>query len=326
MNTGQSDCDRHEELSRIARERELTDREADEYFKHVDACRTGRHSIAAVEASAGLPSGAFTHGSAGHGIKSVRQSARELLTIVGVPPPRESDSRTVRACAVLVTASALAIAASAVLFVTVYYPNRTRAELTGSLLSAVAGNDPKQRAVAMTVAQELDPVLAADIKKRLRRWDVNELEAREASSRLMPYAGRIVAGLQKLRLRNADARRIAIWNDLLPALKEAQKNPDDFFVVASECEDILPLLRVNNPGEFVDSYWGELWILNILLDPKMSPVADTARQVAPDPAVVEQVFNRYAPSLQSAERARFEEAVAAYQKTYKSIPNEMKEQ
>jgi hypothetical protein len=68
---------------------------------------------------------------------------------------------------------------------------------------------------------------------------------------------------------------------------------------------------------FLDSYWGELWILNILLESKVVPVVEAARQQAPDPAVVEQIFQKNAPGLPDRDRRAFEEAVSVYEGTMK---------
>jgi hypothetical protein len=112
---------------------------------------------------------------------------------------------------------------------------------------------------------------------------------------------------------------MAIWNDLLPVLLEARKNRDDFFDVAIAYQRVLPLLRVSNPEVFLDSYWGELWILNILLDSKIVPVVDAARLQAPSPAIVQAIFERNASALPERDRKAFQEAVSVYQSTLKGL-------
>jgi hypothetical protein len=112
---------------------------------------------------------------------------------------------------------------------------------------------------------------------------------------------------------------VAIWNDLLPVLNEASRNRDDFVDVAIEYRRVLPLLRVRNPDVFMDSYWGELWILNILLKSKIDPVVEAARQQAPEPAIVEHIFQKQAPGLAEKDREAFKEAVAVYEDTLKRV-------
>src|SRR5262249_39471874 len=136
-----------------------------------------------------------------------------------------------------------------------------------------------------------------------------------------PYSSRIIAGLQKLQFsRDPNDRKLAIWNDLLPVLKEASKNREEFVDIAIEYQRVLPLLRIRDPEVFLDSYWGELWILNILLKSKIDPVVEAARQQAPEPAVVEQIFKKQAPGLPEKDRQAFQEAVAVYENTLKATP------
>jgi len=220
----------------------------------------------------------------------------------------------------VVTVCAVVIAVSAVSFVRVSFPasveaqrQLARAQLISPLLPALSSDDPQRREVALTVAQQVDPVFAAETAKQLERLAVYQAQTRFLDDRITPYSRRITAGLQKLQFsRNPDDRKEAIWNDLLPTLKEAQKNRDDFFAVAIEYRKVLPLLRVSNPDVFLDSYWGELWIFNILLDSKISPVVEAARELAPNPTVVEQVFRQNAAALPDEKRKAFEEALSVY--------------
>jgi hypothetical protein len=112
---------------------------------------------------------------------------------------------------------------------------------------------------------------------------------------------------------------MAYVQTLLPVLQEARKNRDDFLDVAIEYQRVLPLLRVRNPEVFLDSYWGELWILNILLKSRIVPVVEAARLQAPEPAVVERIFERNAPGLPDRDRKAFEEAVSVYASTLKGL-------
>jgi hypothetical protein len=199
------------------------------------------------------------------------------------------------------------------MFVGVFYPRGVeaqhqlaRAQLISPLLPALAGDDPQRRSAALLVAQQIDPNFASETAQKLAVWD-------------RPYSSRIAAGLQKLQFsQNPDDRKAAIWNDLLPALKEAQQNRDDFFAVAIEYQKVLPLLRVEKPEVFLDSYWGELWILNILLDSRITPVVEAARQTAPKAAVVEQIFQQQAPTLSEEKRKAFEEALSVYESRLKT--------
>lgn len=221
------------------------------------------------------------------------------------------------------------MAASAVFFVVSFHLNSragveaqrqaARAQLIGPLLPALASDNPEQRSLALVLARQVDPAFASDTATQLTRWEVSS-QAQARANRDSVYAARILAGLRKLELsRDTDDRKVAIWNDLLPALQEARKNRDDFVDVAIEYQRVLPLLRVRNPDVFLDSYWGELWILNILLDSKIAPVVEAARQQAPEPAVVEQIFQKNAASLPDRDRKAFEEAVSAYKNTFKAL-------
>lgn len=193
------------------------------------------------------------------------------------------------------------------------------AQLIGPLLPALASDDAEQRSLALVVARQVDPTFAADTAVQLARWEVSS-QAQARASRNTVFAARILAGLRKLELsRDSDDRKVAIWNDLLPVLQEARKNREDFVDVAIAYQRVLPLLRVRNPEVFLDSYWGELWILNILLDSKIVPVVEAARQQAPEPSVVDQVFQRNATALTDRERKAFEEAVAVYKATLKAL-------
>jgi 5-carboxymethyl-2-hydroxymuconate isomerase len=193
------------------------------------------------------------------------------------------------------------------------------AQLIGPLLPALASDDAEQRSLALVVARQVDPTFAADTAVQLARWEVSS-QAQARATRNTVFAARILAGLRKLELsRDSDDRKVAIWNDLLPVLLEARKNREDFVDVAIAYQRVLPLLRVRNPEVFLDSYWGELWILNILLDSKIVPVVEAARQQAPEPAVVDQIFQRNATALPDRERRAFEEAIAVYKTTLKAL-------
>lgn len=100
---------------------------------------------------------------------------------------------------------------------------------------------------------------------------------------------------------------------------DARKNRDDFVDVAIDYQRVLPLLRVRDPEVFLDSYWGELWILNILLESKIAPVVEAARRQAPEPAVVEHIYQLHAAGLDERDRKAFEEAVAVYEDTLKGL-------
>jgi hypothetical protein len=244
-----------------------------------------------------------------------------------VPAARSRQTRVsweaVRSSALIV------LAASAALFVVVSSVNNraaievqrqlARAQLIGPLLPALSSDDPERRSVALVVAEQVDPAFAAETRKQLAVWEVRT-QAQARTSRNSAYASRIIAGLQKLELsRDPNDRKAAIWNDLLPVLQEARKNRDDFVDVAIEYQRVLPLLRVRNPDVFLDSYWGELWILNILLESRIVPVVEAARLQAPEPAVVEQIFQKNAPGLPDRDRKAFEEAVSVYASTLKSL-------
>jgi hypothetical protein len=197
-----------------------------------------------------------------------------------------------------------------------------RAQLIGPLLPALAGGDSDRRALALIVAKQVDPAFAAETEKQLARWEAtSQAQLRSGLNGNSPYSSRVIAGLQKLQLsRDPNDRKIAIWNDLLPVLKEASKNREEFVDIAIEYQRVLPLLRIRDPEVFLDSYWGELWILNILLKSKIDPVVEAARQQAPEPAVVEQIFRKQAPGLPEKDRQAFQEAIAVYENTLKSTP------
>ena len=196
-----------------------------------------------------------------------------------------------------------------------------RAQLISPLLSVLVSDDPDRRALALAVVKQVDPAFASETEKQVTLWEAtNQAQMRAALDRNSPYSSRIIAGLQKLQLsRDPNDRKLAIWNDLLPVLKEASKNREDFVDVAIEYRRVLPLLRVRNPEVFLDSYWGELWILNILLKSEIDPVVKAARQQAPEPAIVEQIFEKQAPGLAEKDRAAFQEALAVYQNTFKTV-------
>jgi hypothetical protein len=232
--------------------------------------------------------------------------------------------------AVRTVAMATAAASAAIFVVTSYMGARggadaqrqlARAQLISPLLSTLVGDDPDRRALALVVARQVDPAFAAQTEKQLTLWEAtNQAQLRAAPNPSSPYSGRIIAGLQKLQLsRDPNDRKVAIWNDLLPVLNEASKNRDDFVDVAIEYRRVLPLLRVRNPEVFLDSYWGELWILNILLKSKIDPVVAAARQQAPEPAIVEQIFQKQAPGLAEKDREAFKEALAVYENTFKTV-------
>lgn len=268
--------------------------------------------------------------------------SREALEEAGVDPERlvrlvrdhmqaiPLPTRRMRTPWEAVRSCALGVAAvSAALFVVAFHLNSragieaqrqlARAQLIGPLLPALASDDPERRSIALVVAQQVDPTFASETERQLTRWAVSS-QAQARANRNSAYATRILAGLQKLELsRDPDDRKIAIWNDLLPVLQEAHKNRDDFVDVAIEYQRVLPLLRVRNPDVFLDSYWGELWILNILLESKIVPVVEAARQQAPDPAVVEQIFQRNVAGLPDRDRKAFEEAVSVYANTLKTL-------
>jgi hypothetical protein len=233
---------------------------------------------------------------------------------------------------IVVRSCALAVAAaSAVLFVVVFHLNYragveaqrqlARAQLISPLLPGLASDDPDRRSLAIVVARQIDPGFASETEKQLVQWEISsQSEPRVASGRNSPYSGRIIAGLQKLQLsRDPDDRKFAIWNDLLPVLKEARKNRDEFVDVALEYKRVLPYLKLRNPEVFLDSYWGEIWILNILLQSNILPVVQAARDQAPEPAVLEQIFQKHAPGLPDKDRQAFEEAVSVYENIIKVI-------
>jgi hypothetical protein len=245
-----------------------------------------------------------------------------------LPPFRNNMNvwDAVRTCALALAA------ASAALFVVVFHLHSraadetrrqmARAQLIGPLLPALTGGDSDRRALALIVAKQVDPAFAVETEKQLTRWEAtSQVQLRSALNGNSPYSSRIVAGLQKLQLsRDPNDRKLAIWNDLLPVLQEASKNREEFVDIAIEYQRVLPLLRIRDPEVFLDSYWGELWILNILLKSKIDPVVEAARQQAPEPAVVEQIFKKQAPGLAEKDRQAFQEAVAVYENTLKATP------
>ena len=243
--------------------------------------------------------------------------------VVSAPGARSTFETRLRTAAWLVAAASLAVLA-----VTVHLNygadiearrQAARAQLIGPLLPALASDNPEQRSIALVVARQVDPTFATNTAAQLTRWEVSS-QAQVRANRDSVYAARILAGLRKLELsRDNDDRKTAIWNDLLPVLQEARRNRSDFVDVAIAYERVLPLLRVRNPEVFLDSYWGELWILNILLDSKIVPVVEAARQAAPEPAIVEQVFQRNASRLADRDRKAFEEALAVYRNTMKGL-------
>lgn len=221
-------------------------------------------------------------GDAGLDPDEFADDVRERLTWLVAIDRRHHAPRESTYHASLRTGSLVAMAASVVIFVLAFTVNH-RAEVTA------------QRQLADSTAQLV----------RLDR------------ARNSVYAARIFAGLQKLELsRDPDDRKVAIWNDLLPVLQEARKNRDDFMDVAIDYQRVLPLLRVRNPEVFLDSYWGELWILNILLDSRIAPVVQAARREAPEPAVVDRIYEQHAGALPDRERQAFAEAVTVYKSAF----------
>ena len=291
------------------------DRNSDDILRAIDdlsvgAPHTDDESRAALRES-GIDPDAFSRG--------------VLARIHSELPRRERHSvwDIARTCALGLTAAA------AVVFVVVFHINSrasteaqhqlTRAQLIGPLLPGLASGDPEKRSIALVVARQVDPSFAAETSKQLALWEVRT-QAEARAHRNVAYASKILAGVQKLELsRDPDDRKMAIWNDLLPVLLESRKNRDDFVDVAIEYQRVLPLLRVRNPERFLDSYWGELWILNILLDSKIVPVVDAARQQAPEPSVVQHIYQQNAPSLPDRDRKAFEEAVAVYVSTLQAL-------
>jgi hypothetical protein len=278
-----------------------------------EAEHTNGESRAALE-EAGIDPGEF--------VSAVRDNIRTAL------PPYRRNWNSWEAVRTLATVVA---AASAAVFVVISYFNAragaesqrqlARAQLIGPMLSTLVSDDPDRRALALVVVKQVDPAFASETEKQLTLWEAaNQAQMRTALNRNSPYSSRIVAGLQKLQLsRDPNDRKLAIWNDLLPVLNEASKNRDDFVDVAIEYRRVLPLLRVRDPEVFMDSYWGELWILNILLKSKIDPVVEAARQQAPEPAIVEHIFEKQAPGLAEKDRDAFKEALAVYENTFKTV-------
>ncbi len=267
------------------------------------------------------------------------QEAREALESAGIEPEAftravrgrlpQADVRTPQFEGRLRTMALLAVAASAVFFVVSFHMNyrasidssrqTARAQLIAPLLPGLSSDDPERRSVALVVARQVDRAFANETAAQLARWEVNT-QAQARAYRNTTYANRILAGIQKLQIsRDPDDRKVAIWNDLLPVLLEARRNREDFVDVAIEYQRVLPLLRVRNPESFLDSYWGELWILNILLESRIVPVVEAARQAAPEPAVVEAIYRKNANGLPERDRRAFEEAKSAYVSTLNSL-------
>ncbi len=227
----------------------------------------------------------------------------------------------------MAAASAAIVAISLFWFVTVTYPagiesqrELARAQRIGALLPALSNESPQSRSLALVLAQQVDPVFAAETAARLQQWEASQSQAQVAANRIQRYSTRIFEGLQKLQWsRDPSDREIAIWQDLLPVLKEAQRDRDDFINVAIEYRKVLPLLRVNEATPFRESYWGELWIYNILLGSKINPVVQIARQTAPPISVVQQVLREHGDQLPAEKRQAFQEAVQAYENTLKTV-------
>jgi hypothetical protein len=217
----------------------------------------------------------------------VRERTRPWSAVDPARPARQESRFDAR----LRTWSLVTMAASAVIFVVASSVSR-RAEVAA------------ERQLAESTAQ-------------LVRFESANRAIQARTLRNPAFTTRILAGLQKLELsRDPNDRKVAIWNDLLPVLQEARKNRDDFMDVAVEYQRVLPLLRVSNPDVFLDSYWGELWILNILLDSRIAPVVQAARQQAPEPSVVDQIYARNAGSLADRDRQAFAEAVTVYKTAF----------
>jgi hypothetical protein len=278
-----------------------------------EAEHTNAESHAALTAS-GIDPGEF--------VKAVRDNIR---TAIPSYQRNWNPWEAVRTCA-----TALLAASAAFFVVTSYISARAgaeaqrqqaRAQLISPLLSVLVSDDPDRRSLALAVVKQVDPAFASETEKQLTLWEAtNQAQLRATLNRDSPYSSRIIAGVQKLQLsRDPNDRKLAIWNDLLPVLKEASRNRQDFVDVAIEYRRVLPLLRVRNPEVFLDSYWGELWILNILLKSEIDPVVEAARQQAPEPAIVEQIFEKQAPALAQKDREAFKEALAVYEKTLRSV-------
>jgi hypothetical protein len=226
-------------------------------------------------------------------VEQFRQRMREYSKR---PAPEDNYSPSGRTWAFgLAAFSTVVVAISAVWFVAVEYP------------AAIAAQQELARAQTETTT-------------RLVQSQVSQAQAQVAATRIRPYSDRIVEGLQKLQLSHDPSdREMAIWQDLLPVLKEAQRNRDDFINVAIEYRKVLPLLRVGESSPFRESYWGELWIYNILLNSKINPVVEDARRTAPPVTVVEQVLREHGTRLSADKRMAFEEAVLAYSNAIKTI-------
>jgi len=291
-----------------------------------DADHTDAESRAVLE-EAGVDPAAF--------VRSAREHAHTILAIDRLSERRRpsteaqgAPSRVEGRDPFRYWVLGLAAAAVAVITTIVHLDSRadaaarrdvTRAQLIGPLLPSLASEDPEKRSIALVVARQVDPEFASQTSAQLAQWEVAS-QAQARASRNAVYATRFVSGLQKLQLsRDPDDRKAAIWNDLLPVLLDARKNRDDFVDVAIQYERVLPLLRVKDPEVFLDSYWGELWILSILLESRIAPVVEAARQQAPEPSVVQKIFQKNSAGLPDRERRAFEEAVTVYASSYKGL-------
>jgi hypothetical protein len=55
------------------------------------------------------------------------------------------------------------------------------------------------------------------------------------------------------------------------------------------------------------------------LKSKIDPVVEAARRQAPEPAIVEHIFEKQAPGLVEKDREAFKEALAVYEDTFKTV-------
>jgi hypothetical protein len=261
-------------------------------------------------------------------LQQFRRSLRELRDhpaireMHAVPGPAMRVWDVIRSCALAILAICAAV------FVIVYYRSHnsdiqaqeqlSRTQLIAPLLPALIGDDDEKRARALLLFEQADPALAATTAQRFAQFELNQAQTKMIADRVMPYSKRITAGLEKLQFsRDPDERKVAIWNELLPVLQEAQRSRDDFIAVAIEYRKVLPLLQVAKPNLFQDSYWGELWILTILLDSRVSPAVEAARAVAPAPEAVQHIFQENMTKLSDPEREQFRQAVTFYMKAIK---------
>jgi hypothetical protein len=249
-------------------------------------------------------------------VERFRQTLREY-------PSRVSLRGSPGVLAIIRSCALALLAVSAVIFVPVYHWNRQaeiKAQLISPVLPALVADDAGPRARAQAVAERVDPAFAAATAAQFAQLELSQAELKAAAARIVPYSERIAAGLQKLRFsRDPDERKVAIWDDLLPVLQQARKNREDFIAVAIEYRRVLPLLRVNKPEVFLDSYWGELWIFNILLDSRIGPAVEAARALAPAPATVEQIYREHEKHLANPEREQFRQAMAFYENALKTV-------